>query len=59
MAMPAVTNPPGEFMYIVISFAGDCDSKNNNWAQSIDAVCSPIGPSSIIILSLSKRENMS
>jgi hypothetical protein len=46
-------------MYIVISFAGDCDSKNNNWAQSIDAVCSPIGPSSIIILSLSKRENMS
>ena len=59
MAIPAVTNPPGEFMYKTISLPGACDSKNNNWAHNTEAVCSPIGPSNIIILSLSKREKMS
>jgi hypothetical protein len=34
IAMAAVTLPPGELMYIVISFLGFSDSKNKSWAMT-------------------------
>jgi len=32
MAIPAVTEPPGELIYICMSFSGSSASRNNNCA---------------------------
>ena len=59
IAKPAVTNPPGELMYIKISLSGACDSKNNNCADTTEATLSFIPPVKNIILSFKRRENIS
>jgi hypothetical protein len=55
MAMPAVTDPPGELMYKLMALSGLSLSKNNNCAQIKLAVCWPTSPSNMITRSLSKR----
>ena len=57
--MPAVTSPPGELMYKVMSFLAFCDSRNNNCAVNTELTRSSIAPSSIMIRSLSNLEKMS
>ena len=56
IAKPAVTNPPGELMYIKISLSGACDSKNNNCADTTEATLSFIPPVKNIILSFKSLE---
>jgi amidase len=39
IAMPAVTTPPGELMYIEMSFDGFSLSRNSSWATISEAMC--------------------
>ena len=57
--MPDVTTPPGELMYIEISFFGFSDSSHSNCAQISEAMPSSTGPVTKMIRSLRRREKMS
>ena len=53
---PDVTTPPGEFIYMDISFFGFSASRNSNCAQTREAKLSSTGPTRKIILSLRSLE---
>uniref|UniRef100_A0A1B0AWX6 Uncharacterized protein n=1 Tax=Glossina palpalis gambiensis TaxID=67801 RepID=A0A1B0AWX6_9MUSC len=57
MASPAVTTPPGEFIYKCIGLFAFSDCKYNSWATTKELISSLICPIKHIILSLSRREN--
>ncbi len=59
IARPLVTTPPGELMYMAISFFGFSDSRKISWAQIRDAIPSSTGPVRKMIRSLRRREKMS
>ena len=59
MANPEVTIPPGEFIYIEISYVGLSASKKSNWAQTTLDTASSIGPITKMIRSFNRREYMS
>ena len=59
IAMPAVTTPPGELMYIQMSFFGFSDSRNSNCAVMSEAMPSSTPPVTNTMRSRSKREKMS
>lgn len=59
IAIPAVTDPPGELMYREIGLVLLSASRNRRDATIIDDVGSVTSPFSRMILSLSSRENMS
>jgi hypothetical protein len=59
IAIPAVTDPPGELMYKEIGFFGFSASKKSNCATISAEVASCISPLSRIILSFSSLENIS
>ncbi len=56
IARPAVTTPPGELMYIEMSFFGFSASRNNSWAVMSEAIWSSIAPVTKMIRSRSSRE---
>ena len=56
IARPAVTTPPGELMYMKMSFFGFSDSRKSSWAVISEAIWSSIGPVMNTIRSLSSRE---
>jgi hypothetical protein len=56
IARPAVTTPPGELMYIEMSFFGFSASRNRSWAVMSEAIWSSIGPVTKMIRSRSSRE---
>ena len=56
IASPLVTTPPGELMYMKMSFFGFSDSRNSNWAVMIAAIWSSIAPVTKMIRSRSSRE---
>ncbi len=56
---PAVTDPPGELIYIEISFVGSCASKKSNWATIDVAMLSSTSPCTKTIRSFNKREGKS
>ena len=56
MAMPALTEPPGELMYSDMSLSGFSLSKNSNCATTKLAVWSLTPPTKKITRSRSKRE---
>src|SRR6478736_671815 len=58
IAMPAVTAPPGELMYIEISWLFSL-SRNSNWATISEAMPSSTGPVTNTIRSRSRRLKMS
>ena len=51
--------PPGELMYIAISFLGLSDSRKSSWALIKAETLSSIAPLRNTMRSRSKRENMS
>ena len=51
--------PPGELMYIAISFFGLSASRNRSWATTMVAVWSSIGPGTKMMRSFKSREKMS
>ena len=57
--MPDVTTPPGELMYIEISFFGFSASRNRSCATTSVAIPSSIGPVMKMMRSLRSREKMS
>ncbi|KAI9586634.1 hypothetical protein GQX74_002481 [Glossina fuscipes] len=57
MASPAVTTPPGEFIYKCIGLFAFSDCKYKSWATTKELISSLICPIKHIILSLSRREN--
>jgi hypothetical protein len=57
--MPDVTTPPGELMYIEISFFGFSASRNRSCATTSVDMPSSIGPVMKMIRSLRRREKMS
>lgn len=57
--MPAVTNPPGELMYMYTGFSGASASKNNSWAVTSEAMLSLTSPWTHMIRSRRRREKMS
>jgi hypothetical protein len=56
IAMPAVTTPPGELMYIEMSFDGFSDSRNSSWATITEAMWSSISPVTKMMRSRRRRE---
>ena len=56
IAMPAVTTPPGELMYMKMSFFGFSDSRKSNWAVMSEAIWSSTCPVTNTIRSRSSRE---
>jgi hypothetical protein len=56
MPSPAVTLPPGEFTYRLMSALASSLARNNNWATMRLAISSEIGPPRKMIRSLSSRE---
>ena len=59
IAMPAVTTPPGELMYMKMSFFGFSHSRNSSWAVISEAMWSSTSPVTKTIRSRSSREKMS
>ena len=59
IAKPAVTEPPGELMYSIMSFSGFSLSNNSICATTRFATISSIGVPRKIILSLKSLEKMS
>src|SRR5262245_20879039 len=59
MANPAVTCPPGELMYSMMSLSGSSDSRNNSCAMMMLATSSFTGVPRNTMRSLSSREKMS
>ena len=57
--MPDVTTPPGELMYIEISFFGFSASRNSICATTSVAMPSSIGPVMKMMRSFRSREKMS
>ena len=57
--MPAVTTPPGELMYMEISFFGFSASRNKSCMQTDAAMWSSMGPVTKMMRSLSRREGRS
>ena len=57
--MPDVTTPPGELMYIEISFFGFSASRNSSCATTSVATPSSMPPVMKMIRSFSRREKMS
>ena len=57
--MPAVTTPPGELMYMEISFFGFSDSQYSSCMQIDAAMWSSIGPVTKMMRSFSSREGRS
>jgi hypothetical protein len=55
----AVTTPPGELMYIEMSFEGFSLSRNSSWATMTEAMWSSTSPVTKMIRSRSRREKMS
>ena len=53
---PEVTTPPGELIYMDISFFGFSASRNNNCAHTKEAIPSSMGPTRKIILSFNNLE---
>ncbi len=56
IARPAVTTPPGELMYMKMSFFGFSNSRKSNWAVISEAIWSSIAPVMNTIRSRSSRE---
>jgi hypothetical protein len=56
IAMPAVTTPPGELMYIQMSFFGFSDSRKSSWAVMTEAIWSSTPPVTKMMRSRSRRE---
>ena len=56
IAMPAVTTPPGELMYIAMSFDGFSDSRNSSCATTTEAMWSSTSPVRKMMRSRSRRE---
>ncbi len=56
IARPAVTTPPGELMYMKMSFFGFSNSRKSNWAVISEAIWSSIAPVMKMIRSRSSRE---
>ncbi len=56
IARPAVTTPPGELMYMKMSFFGFSDSRKSSWAVISEAIWSSTGPVTKTIRSRSSRE---
>src|SRR5713226_5214966 len=59
IASPDVTTPPGELMYIEISFFGLSASRNRSWATTSVDMPSSTGPVKKMMRSFSRREKMS
>jgi hypothetical protein len=59
MAIPALIEPPGLFIYKAMSLSGSSASKNNSWAITKLATVSSIALPKNIILSFNKREYIS
>src|SRR5882724_471719 len=59
MAMPAVIDPPGELMYSCTSFSGSSCARNNICAMDRLATISSMGVPIKMMLSRSRREEMS
>ena len=59
MAKPAVTEPPGEFMYSVIGFEGESDSRKRSWATMEAERTSSTGPLRQMMRSVRSLEKMS
>src|SRR5580658_8364123 len=59
IARPDVTTPPGELMYIEISFFGFSASRNRSWATTRVDMPSSIGPVTKMMRSFKSREKMS
>jgi len=59
IAMPAVTTPPGELMYMLIGFDGFSLSRNSSWATISEAMWSSTSPVMNTIRSRSRRLKMS
>src|SRR5918992_1906978 len=59
MAMPAVTEPPGELMYRWMSLSGSSASRKSIWAITRFASSSSMNVGRKMIRSLSRREKMS
>ena len=59
IASPEVTTPPGELMYIEISFFGFSASRNRSWATTKVAMPSSIGPVMKMMRSFRSLEKMS
>ena len=59
IAMPAVTTPPGELMYIEISFDGFSLSRNSSCATISEAMWSSTSPVMKTMRSRSRRLKMS
>ena len=57
--MPAVTTPPGELMYIEISFLGFSASRNRSCMQIDAAMWSSTGPVTKMMRSFSSRDGRS
>ena len=57
--MPDVTTPPGELMYIEISFFGFSASRNSSCMQTEDAMWSSITPVTKMMRSFRSREGRS
>ena len=57
--MPAVTTPPGELIYIDISFLGFSASKNSSCMQTEAAMWSSIGPVTKMMRSFKSRDGRS
>ena len=57
--MPAVTTPPGELMYMEISFLGFSASRNRSCMQIEAAMWSSIGPVTKMMRSFRSREGRS
>src|SRR5258707_323726 len=56
---PDVTTPPGELMYIAISFFGLSASRNRSWATTRVDITSSTVPVMKMMRSFSRREKMS
>ena len=56
IARPLVTTPPGELMYMKMSFFGFSDSRNSSWAVISEAIWSSTAPVTKMIRSRSRRE---
>ena len=54
--MPEVTTPPGELMYMEISFFGFSASRNRSCAVISEATWSSIGPVTKTMRSFKRRE---
>ena len=59
IASPAYTPPPGEFMYIWMSFEASTDSKNSSCAMIMFATSSSMGTPRMMMRSIIRRENTS